>query len=327
MITVATLGLALLPLTYGFSAKTADSYDVTVKFDGFLPLMGGQEGKVEIGMLLAIAGKQPEKENLVATSEIKEFEVSFNGAKLPLDVSNVVEYFPKTTISLNPNGNIVESDAPDKKLPIRLPGLDIRHFADITYVPIEFPAEEPTVGLSWKFSREFAVAPIDYDCSLISESEGIWNVAVKINQTYKNFENASYEVVANSDDAVSEVITNMTGSGTVSFDAKNGRVISVNMVNQANSDVTELKSKKVSQRKLATTYAIKPHKTATFAKAKPTNSDFWTQTQEWTRNAINGAKTAWIWVQTATLFGLRALPKEFEQIRPMIRKAAPWMRF
>ena len=39
-----------------------------------------------------------------------------------------------------------ESDAPNVKLPVRLPGLDVKRFPDITYVPIQFPDRELKTG-------------------------------------------------------------------------------------------------------------------------------------------------------------------------------------
>src|SRR5688500_14619030 len=131
--------VATTPIAYGLGPGIKANYDVNVTFDGFIPLFGGQQAKVEVNMAVDVRGlAEDDQKRPRASSEITEFAVLFNGSKLPLTVQSVQEFFPKTTVSLSPQGKILKTDAPDVSLPVRLPGLDAKRFPDITYLPIEF---------------------------------------------------------------------------------------------------------------------------------------------------------------------------------------------
>lgn len=319
---VTTLLLATV-LAYSFTPDTKVSYSVKVGLDGFLPLMGGNEGKVDIEMAVDVKGASGDAGNLKSSSEISEFAISFNGTKLPLDVTNVVEYFPKTTITVSPNGKIIATDAPDKKLPVRLPGLDVKHFPDITYVPIELPTEEVEAGKTWTFSRDFGGAPITYTCTAESVAGNVWSIKVKLAQTYKVLETPTYEVASKPEDAVREVTTTMTGEGTVRFDVAAGRVEKADMVNSAVSDVKDLKSGESKQRKLVTTYTVAVKQgNAVVAKKAPSN--LWEQTIDFSTKAVQFGRNAVSWIQTAALFGLEMLPPQLEHLRPWVKRWAPW---
>ncbi len=166
IMTLLALGLLLTPAEYRFEPKTDLTYDVKVSFDGFLPLLGGNEGKADVIMVVRVKGQAAEGSELKATNEINSCEILFNGARLPLSLENVIDYFPKTTIQVTPQGKITKNDAPNRNLPVRLPGLDVRRFPDITYVPIEFPAEGITEGKSWTFSKVFGESELTYTCTL-----------------------------------------------------------------------------------------------------------------------------------------------------------------
>lgn len=322
---VTTLLLASV-LAYAFTPDTKVSYGVKVELNGFLPLMGGNEGKVDIDMSVDVKGAAGDQGNLRAASEIAEFGISFNGTKLPLDVSNVVEYFPKTTITVAPNGKIVSTDAPDKKLPVRLPGLDVKHFPDITYVPIELPREEIEAGKSWTFARDFGGAPVNYTCTAESVTGNVWTIKVKLNQTYKVLESPTYEVVSNPEEAVSENTTTMTGEGTVKFDTAAGRVEQAEMLNTAVSDVKNIKSGETKQRKLVTKYTIGVKKSGvTKSSVAKEQGTLWEQTMTFSKNAVALGRHALTWIQTAALFGLQMLPPQLEHLRPWVKRWAPWL--
>jgi len=326
-VTPILLAGLLAPVAYSFDSSTRLTYDVNVQLEGFLPLMGGNEGKVEINMAVGVTGDSPVDGSQKAASEIKAFDVSFNGAKLPLGISNVAEFFPKTTITLAPTGKILTTDAPDKKLPVRLPGLDVKHFPDVTYIPIELPAEEMVAGKEWTFTRDFGGAPIEYKCTADTKTGDVWKLKVSLTQNYKVLESPTFEVVAKPEDAESEVTTTMHGEGTVDFDSAKGRVAGAQMTNTAVSDVKNIKTGETKQRKLATKYMIKLQAGASGSLAANSNpnASWWDQTVAWSQKAFEAGKGALVWLQTATLFGLKGLPHEFDQFRPMIRRLAPWL--
>lgn len=332
MTTLLVAGL-LFKTVYAFTPDTKLTYDVSVNFNGFLPLFGGNEGTVDVKMGVDVAGQAPDNGNLKATSEIKEFEVAFNGAKLPLAVENVNEFFPKTTITLEPTGKILTNDAPDKKLPVRLPGLDVKRFPDITYVPIELPADGLAEGTAWTFTRDFGGTPINYSCKAASRADAVWKIDVKLEQKYTVLESPSLEVVTKTEDAVNEVTTTMTGEGVVEFDAGLGRVAAATMTNTAVSEAKSLKSGDVKKRSLVTKYTIKLRgtgdraRTQTNRAVRAENRAWWDVAVDWGRQAVANGRTALVWVQTAAMFGLRVLPRELEAlvqpVRPYLKRWLP----
>ncbi|MBS1713976.1 MAG: hypothetical protein JST30_06530 [Armatimonadetes bacterium] len=309
------VAIPLFALAYGFGPGTKLTYDANVTFEGFLPLMGGNEGKVDVKMAVAVAGAEPVEGYLKSTSEIKEFDVSFNDAKLPLDLSNVTELFPKTTITLAPTGRIATTDAPDKKLPVRLPGLDVKHFPDVTYVPIELPSH-PEAGVKWTFAREFGSAPIDYECELGEKTGDLQRVKVKLKQSYRDFESKALETVKEESDAEWDVTTTMNGEGWVDFDTVRGAVSQFEIKNTAIGQAKNLKTGKTSERKLVTKYVIKLREGAgVVRKSVSPNS------AEWWRNAVETGKNALAWLKTASYFGLQSLPKNVEALIGPFRQA------
>lgn len=322
------LALTLAPLAYEFRSSTRLNYDVQVEFNGFLPILGGNEGKVLVKMGVDVAGGEPGPDRLKATNQISAFEVVFNGAKLPLTLDNVVEYFPKTQVELSPLGKILSTDAPDKKLPMRLPGLDVKHFPEITYLPIELPAEEVETGTKWEFQRDFGGAPIRYQCEALSNDSGVWKIKVHLDQTITDFENASIEVVKNKDEAVSEVTTTMKGDGTVEFDSTKGCVAGAAITNISNSVVKKLADGSVTHRALTTTATIKLLKGAgTAQKPAAPVTDWWSRTVEFGKNAGSLGRGALVWLKTAAVFGLGALPEGLASWKPYIQRYIPWLRF
>ena len=225
MMTSLVLGLLLAPLQYSFEPGMKLDYRSTIVFEGFIPILGGNEGTVVVEMGVTVEGLARTKpENARSANEITSFRVTFNDAPLPFDASSVQSYFPRTTISVAPSGKIVETDAPNVQLPVRLPGLHVRHFPDVTYVPIEFPKEGPKVGEPWKFTRKFGDSDVVYECRLVEQKGDVAKVAVKLSQEYEVFENAALEVVTEEKNAERRVRTVLTGEGTVVFDTKRGIV-------------------------------------------------------------------------------------------------------
>lgn len=268
----ALLATGMAPIAYGFSPQTAVDYKVDVVFDGFLPILGGNEGKAEVGMSVKVAGLSADGANLRASNEMTAFKISFNGAPLPLTLESAVEYFPKTTVSVTPQGKIVKSDAPNRTLPVKLPGLDVKRFPDITYLPIELPAGEIANGTTWEFKKSFGDADMDYTCTVKSLDDKTVTIGVVVKQEYSVLENDSLEVVKDRSDAVSEVKTILNGTGTVVFDRVQGLVRSVAMSNRSISTGENFVDKKSINRTLDSTLKValvsaEPAKTSSAAPA------------------------------------------------------------
>ena len=274
--TLLALGILLTPAEYRFEPKTDLTYDVKVSFDGFLSLLGGNEGKADVIMVVRVKGLAPEAGEVRATNEISACEILFNGAKLPLTLDNVIDYFPKTTVSATAQGKITKNDAPNRNLPVRLPGLDVRRFPDITYLPIEFPADGISEGKSWTFSKVFGESELTYTCTPTAIRNDRALIGVKVRQEYEVLEDEGLEVVKREDDAVARVKTVMTGDGEVIFDLKQGIAAKVRMTNDAVSTAVNLKSNKATVRKLKTDFAVSLKGYdfgATVAAAKPAPKD------------------------------------------------------
>lgn len=249
---------ALAPYAYGFAQKSEWNYQVNVTFDGFLPILGGNEGKAEVAMGVKVDGLGADGDNQKASNEMTDFALSFNGSKLPLTLENAQDYFPKTTVTITPQGKIVKNDAPDKQLPVKLPGLDVKRFPDITYLPVELPADgKVESGTKWTFTKSFGGSDIDYTCRVDKVEGDLATISVKVHQIYTVLENEALEVVKDKNDAVAEVTTELDGKGTVIFDSKRGIVTSVDMANQSVSTGKNFEEKMDIYRKLDSTLKVR----------------------------------------------------------------------
>lgn len=289
------LSAALAPVAYGFGPATKLAYDANVTFEGFIPILGGQEGKVEVAMGVSVEGlSSTEPKQLRAASEIKKFKIVFNGAELPLTLDNVRDYFPRTTIKLTPEGKIVATDAPDLTLPVKLPGLDAKRFPDITYLPIEFPETGVEPGTTWSFKKSFAGSDVTYTCKVAEMTETTVKVDLGIQQSYELLEDEAKQVVTNEKDAVARVKTDLNGTGVVEFDRKLGVVRVFNADAKAVSKATDLKTKETSERVLTTKLAIKliqpEKKTSGSATILERAQGWWESAVEWGSSLWSKAK-------------------------------------
>lgn len=322
--------LAALLVAYQFSTSTQVTYDVAVTFDGFLPVLGGNEGVVDVKMAVAVRGAEPAQDRLRASSEITAFDLTFNGSKLPLTLDNVTEYFPLSNVELTPQGKITANDAPDRKLPVRLPGLDVKRFPDVTFVPLELPTGGLSHGKTWTFQREFGGAPLTYECQVDQLTDGTANIRVRVQQTYTVLENDSLEIVEERGDAVREVTTEMTGAGFVLFDIERGLPLKTEMQNNAVSQARDLEDNTVAERKLTTRFLVtargltdgRPADSSPARSEKPTRDGWLSQVTSLGRNLM-------VWVQVAAAFGIKELPQQLQSLlaptRPTIQRLFPWL--
>lgn len=249
--------LALVPVRYDFNPSTRLVYDVQVVFDGFIPILGGQEGVVSVTMGVAVEGLVKDSEGRAqAASEIKEFKLVFNDAALPLGLDNVTNFFPRTTVSLSPEGKVLKTNAPDVQLPVRLPGLHVKRFPDITYLPLEFPTEGVEVGKSWTYSKSFGDADVVYTVTATKIEGDTLSMDVSLAQEYTVLEDEAKNVVE-AKDAVATVVTKLTGKGTAEFDLRKGAVRRLQIDADAASTVVDLQTKEKSQRQLKTTLKVR----------------------------------------------------------------------
>jgi len=253
----AVAAMLFVPVAYRFSPETKLEYSVDVQFEGYIPILGGQEGKVQVDMPIRVNGLAKSGDELQASSEITGFKITFNGAPLPFSLESVKDYFPKNTITFTPSGKITKNDAPTLDVPVKLPGLDVKRFPEITYLPVEFATPEIDVGSSWSYRKPFGDSEVLYDCSIKSITNDRIHVALKIVQSYETLEDESKNPVKDRDDAIASVKTAVTGSGTVQFNRSLGVIQSFSAVADARSEVTDIESKAVTVRNLKTTINVK----------------------------------------------------------------------
>lgn len=306
------LALSLVPVAYGFSPGVNLDYDVNVRFEGFIPVLGGQEGKVEVDMGVRVEGLEKKDANLRSSSDIKRFKISFNGAELPLTLDSIKDYFPKNTIELSPAGQIVKTDAPELKLPVRLPGLDAKRFPDITYLPIQFPDSEMEIGKTWEFKKNFDGSDITYTCKATKVDPDWVEVDMTMAQSYTILENESKEVVTDKKDAIASVATTLKGSGRVIFDRKRGVVTAFSASADADSRATDLKTKLETRRMLKTILEVKLKEPKKTVAKKPESlveaaQGWWETTKTTTLSMWSKAKGYWFTAKTALSSALSGL--------------------
>lgn len=245
--------VALVPLVYDFPKEKPLEYLVRVSFDGFLPVFGGQDGTAEITLGLTVLGLSPDdKSNPRLASELTTAKVKFMGESLPFTVDNVKAYFPRTTLAFSPQGKTVKTDAPDVQLPIRLPGLDVKRFPDLTYLPLEFPVDGVEMGKPWSFTKRLGGADATYTVTPTEISDELAKFKVEVDQTDTTLENEALELVKKDSDAKYQVVTVLKGFGTVIFDRRRSAAKTVRVDVQANGVQTDLKTKATTNRKLMT---------------------------------------------------------------------------
>lgn len=320
---LATLAAAWLT-AYSFAPGSVHNFDVKVTFDGFLPVLGGNEGKAEIKMGVKVEGAGAPAGQTAASNEITAFEISFNGAKLPLTVDNVTDYFPRSNLVIEPTGKLVSNDAPDKKLPVRLPGLDVRRLPDITYVPIEFAKTTTVAGDSWSFERDFGGSPMTYKCRAVGEEDGLVKIEVEVRQEYTVLENDSLEVVKDRSAAVREVTTVLEGKGHVLFDQDLGLSRTALMSNLATSNAKDLKDGTVTVRKLRTDYAVSLGSPR--VKKSVVSRPWWDQLRDTAVLARSNPRALVGMLQIAAMMGLERLPAGWSSVlRPIQNQLRRWV--
>ncbi|MGV3615820.1 MAG: hypothetical protein ACO1SV_10845 [Fimbriimonas sp.] len=244
-------------LTYDFRPDARRVFDVSVKFEGYLPVLGGTEGTVDVAMAVGVQGLAPdEKARPRAVSDIDTFTMKLNGSVMPFSKENVQAFFPRTTISLTPEGKVEATDAPDKTLPVRLPGLDVKRFPDITYLPIEFPKDGVEEGKEFTFRKSFGNSEALYTVVPTAVTAETVVMAIEFHQSYTSWEDARRNPVAQGA-AEYEVGTDVKGEGTATFDRRRALVQDLKVVADAASRVTDVKTRSTKERKLRTTLTIK----------------------------------------------------------------------
>ncbi len=277
-------------VVYKWSPTLNVDYDVNVKMDGFLPILGGNEGVAEVTLGLRVKGAVTTDTNLKATSELTSAVIKFNDAELPLGLKDVVSYFPKASVVFSPLGEIISNDAPDKKPPVKLPGLDVKRLPDISFLAMQFPAAGVSVGDTWSFDKSFDNSVVHYDCTAVAVDKEKVSVDVKVKQDQEYDETETLEVAKDPKDATGHVKTVLTGGGKVDFDPVLGVVRSVEMDSQAVTTVKDIKTGATKERHLKQVLRVKEKGLAPAQATTATNKSWWDSARVWGQEmAVKGA--------------------------------------
>ncbi len=252
------LALLVAAAIYQFPVDKTVNYSLDVQFDGYVPVLGGIDGKVDVALKMAVVGLQPKNTPVRLSADLTDAEIRLDGEKLPFTVDALKNFFPKNTIGATERGEIKENDAPDLKLPVRLPGLDVKRIPEISYMPLQFPAELKD-GEPFTYKKAFGDSEVAYEVTPKFDGSTI-HFAVKMTQSYTFAEDEAHNKVDEEKDAKFDVKTDVNGAGNIDFDTTKGRVVESKIVAEAASVVTERANKAITNRKLKTTLICKLRK-------------------------------------------------------------------
>ncbi len=237
------LGLSLATLLYGFAPGDTHTFRMEDRFEGYLPILGGNEGTVDIRMDLKVEGIAPKESDRRLTCEVGAFELKFNDVTMPLELDTVVDFFPKHAVDLTGRGKTVKTEAKNSGLPIKLPGLEQDRLADIAFLPVEWPEGSLSPDQTWKFERDFGGVPMRYEATVKSLTDEIAVIGLVVSQSFSTLEDENRNAVKERSDAATSVDTEMRGTGTATFDRKLGVFTLVEMASTATSTVRTLSGK------------------------------------------------------------------------------------
>jgi hypothetical protein len=246
-----------LGVVYQMAPGASQSYEVSVLFQGYLPILGGREAKVQVNMGVEVLGLDPKPDGLLrSVSELKQFQVLMNDAELPFNLANVQSFFPKTTISFLPTGEVKATDAPDAKMPIRLPGLDAKRLPEISYLPLQLPTVADQSAPTFRFERLFGGTPVLYEVTESEVDAESIQYTIKLSQQSHAYETSQHVETTEQEKAKWDIRRQLVGNGKATFDRRTGTFQKVLVEANEDSEVRELRSGELSKRHLKTTLSI-----------------------------------------------------------------------
>lgn len=232
--------LSILLTAFAYALPNGQSrYQVTLLYDGYLPVLGGmeQKAKVEIGLL--VESKQAGE----VTTALESFSVALRNletgewAALPFTANNVKEFFPASTIKHEPNGRILSTDMPRNDLPFRMPGLDLQHIPDVTFMLIEFPSYELRIGDEWRWTRSFGESLVRYWAKYQGRDDLGHRFDIRIEQEYETREDENNNPTKVESEVAQVVKTKVEATGKAWFSGPSGWISSAEVTATAVSDV------------------------------------------------------------------------------------------
>ncbi|HLO98765.1 MAG TPA: hypothetical protein VK171_09245 [Fimbriimonas sp.] len=242
---ISILASIALVHTYGYKPSQVERFKVKVELEGWIPLFGGREGTSTVDMLVEARVKGVSTDGTISMeSEIIEMSASAFGAKLPLNSSNIGQFFPKAVVEFSPVGKVLKNSAPAIKMPVQLPGLDSQRLPEISYLPIELGSDK------YEFVRTFNGNKMTY--VVLADGE---DYKFALAQKSTGFEDA-YGNPAEEADAKAGVTTELRGEGEAEFNTTSGFFSKVSVKTTAVSDVKPFGNRPAVKRTLTTKLTI-----------------------------------------------------------------------
>jgi hypothetical protein len=255
-------------LVAGFSVFSYDlgtfpsAYLLEVMYDGYLPVLGGLDQQAKVDIELAVTPVSEVGKPAGAKTSLRALQAFLRDIEtkewvsLGFNRESVLPFFPDSTVRVEPRGKILSTDMPKANLPFRLPGLDLQHIPDVTFLFLEFPEVPLVTGTPWRFVRKFNDSEVVCDATLVSSEGGAATFAVEIRQTYESYEDENSNPVVDVKEAVQRVATAVRGAGKVRFQGNPGGIASLDVTATAESIVYPLKGGAEQRRTLKTTFKL-----------------------------------------------------------------------
>lgn len=242
--------------------ETPVEYGVRINFDGYLPILGGIENKVKVDLGLEVKSLASKEERLQLRYSLKSFDLALrdgesdNFVSMKFPFEDAKEYFPDSKVTYTRKGNILETTAPDGKMPVRLPGLHSQHLPDVTFLLLQFPEKEVDENEKWTYTRRFGDSDVRYEVVYRGKEEKGERFDVELSQSYETLEDLNHNPVSTREKAEYLVKTTVKGSGVVYFSGLSGVISYAEIRAEAVSSVESLKGALEKSRKLVTTFVL-----------------------------------------------------------------------
>lgn len=245
--------MILAALAYSFVVGQPVSFDVNVRFEGWIPLFGGREGKANVNMtVVANAIRDGEVESSISKIDAEAF-----GVVLPLNSNNVDQFFPKATAVFDASGVVTKNTAPAIKMPAKLPGLDSQRLPEISYLPLALPRKELAKGESYTFTRSYGGQDFKYTATLTDNSETAADFKIQISSQRDGFEDAYGNAAETEKGAKKKTRALLDGTGVAHFSKTLGSFDTVEVTTTEVTTAAPISGGKETSKTLKTTLKIK----------------------------------------------------------------------
>jgi hypothetical protein len=240
-------------LAYAFVVGQPVSFDVNVQFQGWIPIFGGREGKATVNMtVVATAVKTDEIESYIPKIDAEAF-----GVQLPLNSSNVDQFFPKAVATIDTFGSVKSNTAPAIKMPAKLPGLDSQRLPEISFLPLELPKTQIKPGESYPFVKTYGGQEFKYVVTLASETLTEADFSIKLTSVRDGFEDAYGNPIDSKKGAKKTLHAVLNGTGKAKFSKTSGCFDLVEVETNETTTTEPLNGGATATKKLKTLLKIK----------------------------------------------------------------------